>query len=189
VVQDHGFFRAQGGVVQAAEKRGQFRSNPLYLVEDVPDLLRAGDGAGVDGRAGGGVLPGDAVKRVGGEQAAFHSPGQDGMEDGVLAADRGGSGAIAVQAQRERVERGPQYERVAQRGEGQGRAAEPAECPRGGRVGRDRPGRVEGVLVQGGAQPPRRRPAGLARAAVMVARASARLARERGARCGHFIAA
>jgi hypothetical protein len=47
--QGDGIFRAERGVVQAAEKGGQLRPRPGDRVQQRGDLVRAGDDGGVEG--------------------------------------------------------------------------------------------------------------------------------------------
>src|SRR6202034_3240308 len=102
-----GFFGAQGGVVEAAEERGQLRPGAGDLVQDGGDLGGGGDGGWGGGGDGLGDAPADLVEGVGGPQLEFGGVAEGAVEHGSFAADRVGCGGCAVEAGAEAVEGGP----------------------------------------------------------------------------------
>ncbi len=183
-VQGDGFGGAQRRVVQAAEERGQLRADPGDLGQDRLHLGGCGGGPWVHRAGGSRGPPGDAVHRIGGQQAEFCRVAEAGAEDGPLAGDGSGRRTGPVQAHGQGLQSAPGHLRVSQGGQRQRVMPRPGQRSGGRRAGISAgPARVERLLVEGSAQHRRWWPA--------PARAgeSAIPARVCAAACGHFMAA
>jgi hypothetical protein len=112
------------------------------------------------------------------------------MEHCPLASDRVRRRGRAVQPHAQPIQGSPDDPRVTELADRQRRAFQPGQRAGGGQVQEaEALLRVEGMTIQGAAQRAGRRPVSLASSGVTVASASAMLARECAARCGHFISA
>ena len=152
--QGDGFFGAQRRVVQAAEERGQLRPDPGDLVQDRPDLRRAGHGRRADGHGGFRCAPAHQADGVGGQQPELDGIAQGAVEHRPLAGDRVRRGGRAVQPRAQPVQGSPDDARVAELADRQGCLLHPGQRAGGARIGRPRSQRrVEGMPVQGSAQP------------------------------------
>jgi len=99
-----------------------------------------------------GVGRSDAVQRVVRQQAGLGRVTQRAVQDDALADDGVGGGPAAVQPEGQRLQRGPQYRRLAEAADGRGRLLRPVEDLRGRAARVGWAGGVEGVLVQDRAQ-------------------------------------
>jgi len=191
--QGDGFFRAQRRVVRAAEERGQFRPDAADLGQDRPDLRRAGDGDRMDGDSGSGRAPPDLADRVGGQQPELDGIAQGTAEHRPLTRDRVRCGGRAVQpvhspSRAARMTWGS----LSWLTGSDARSSQASAVAVTGSSARDRrcgglkacPYKAARSVLPGGLRQASRVSSG-----VTVASASARLARECGARPGHFISA
>ena len=145
VAQGDGFFRAQRRVVQAAEERGQFRSDADDLVQDRPDLGRAGGSGRVDGYSGFARAPPHGVGGVGWQQPEFDGVGQGAVEHCPFPADCGGRCGCAVQPRAQPVQGGAHDARVAEPADRQRGPLRPGQRADGDRIRATAALGVEGV--------------------------------------------